>query len=148
MKNKLTNDVALLAEMIKDQNSKYKVDTFWKSYEYSNVAKIKHYDLKKLLQFSNSFGAVSSKRYTILGTYLIRLYFGILIKIKKYLKIDLAFPKIFRTLNFFNYTIDDHKLTRANYSHFIFKMIGSFPNSDKLLNIKDDLVWNPLYTFE
>ena len=148
MKNKLTNDLSLLEEMIKDQNSKYKVDPFWKNYEYSNVTKIKHFDLKKLLQFSNSFGATSSKRYTILGTYFIRLYFGILIKIKKYLKIDLAFPKIFKTLNFFNYTIDDHKLTRAIYSQFIFKLIDSFPNSDKLLNIKDDLVWNPIDTFE
>mgnify|MGYP000026438482 CR=1 FL=1 len=49
MKNKLTNDLSLLEEMIKDQNSKYKVDPFWKNYEYSNVAKIKHFDLKKLL---------------------------------------------------------------------------------------------------
>ena len=47
MKNKLTNDLSLLEEMIKDQNSKYKVDPFWKNYEYSNVTKIKHFDLKK-----------------------------------------------------------------------------------------------------
>ena len=40
MKNKLTNDLSLLEEMIKDQNSKYKVDPFWKNYEYSNVTKI------------------------------------------------------------------------------------------------------------
>ena len=148
MKNKLTNDVSILEEMIKDQNSKYKVDPFWKNYEYSNVAKIKHFDLKKFLQLSNSFGVSSSTRYTILGTFFIRVYFGILIKIKKYLKIDLAFPKIFKILNFFNYTIDDHKLTRVNYFRFIFKLIDSFPNSDKLLNIKDDLVWNPIDTFE
>ena len=148
MKNKLTNDLSLLEEMIKDQNSKYKVDPFWKKYEYSNIAKIKHFDLKELLQFTNSFGLQSSKRYTTFGNHFIRFYFGILIKIKKYLKIDLAFPKIFKTLNFFNYTIDDHKLTRTNYSHFIFKLIDSFPNSDKLLNIKDDLVWNPIDTFE
>ena len=63
MKNKLTNDLSLLEEMIKDQNSKYTVDPFWKNYEYSNVTKIKHFDLKKFLQFSNSFGVVSSKRY-------------------------------------------------------------------------------------
>ena len=44
MKNKLTNDLSLLEEMIKDKNSKYKVDPFWKNYEYSNIAKIKHFD--------------------------------------------------------------------------------------------------------
>jgi len=148
MKNKLTNDLSLLEEMIRDQNSKYKVDPFWKNYEYSNVTKIKHFDLKKFLQFSNSFGVSSSTRYTTLGTFFIRVYFGILIKIKKYFKVDLVFPKIFKTLNFFNYTIDDHKLTRANYSSFIFKLIDSFPDSDKLLNIKDDLVLNPIDTFE
>ena len=86
MKNKLTNDLSLLEEMIKDQNSKYKVDPFWKNYEYSNIAKIKHFDLKELLQFDNSFGLHSSKRYTTFGNYFIRFYFGILIKIKKYLK--------------------------------------------------------------
>ena len=148
MKSKLTNDLPLLDEMIKDLNSNYEVDPFWKNYEYINIAKIKHYDLKKFLQFQNSFGTTSSINYNIIGKYFIRFYFGILIKIKKYLKIDLAFPKIFKTLNFFNYTIDDHKLTRANYSHFIFKLIDSFPTSNKLLNIKDDLVWNPIDRFK
>ena len=148
MKNKLTNDLQLLAEMTKDLNSKYKVDPFWKSYEYTNIAKIKHYDLKKLLQFSNSFGVSSSKRYTNLGKYFVRFYFGILAKIKKYLNLDLAFPKIFKFLNFFNYTIDDHKLTRVSYSAFILRLIDSHPDSNKLLNIKDDLVWNPIDTFD
>ena len=97
MKNKLTNDLSLLEEMIKDQNSKYKVDPFWKNYEYSNIAKIKHFDLKELLQFSNSFGLHSSKRYTTFGNHFIRFYFGILIKIKKYLKLVWLFQKF---LNF------------------------------------------------
>ena len=60
MKNKLTNDLSLLEEMIKDQNSKYKVDPFWKNYEYSNVAKIKHalsipYFFLKRIIFINKF---------------------------------------------------------------------------------------------
>ena len=119
MKNKLTNDLSILEEMIKDQNSKYKVDPFWKNYEYSNVAKIKHFDLKKFLQLSNSFGVSSSTRYTILGTFFIRVYFGILIKIKKYLKIDLAFPKIFKTDSLLKALIDLNLLCVISITHWV-----------------------------
>ena len=146
MKNKLTNDLSLLTEMIKDQNSKYKVDPFWSNYEYSTISKIKHFDLKKFLQFSNSFGVTSSQRYSFFGNYFHKIYFGILKRFKQNFGIDLALPSVFKILNFFNYTIDDPKLIRANFSQLIFQLINSLPNADKLLKIKDDLIWNPVDT--
>lgn len=148
MKKKITDDLILLKTMIKDQSKKYKVDPFWSNYEYLTISKIKHLNLEKFLQFTNSFGGITSIRYSFLGNYFIRFYFGILSKFKKYLKIDLSFPYIFKTLNLFNYKVDDPKLSRKNLSKLIFKLINTLPGAEKLLEINDDLVWSPVDVLE
>ena len=75
MKKKIKDDVQLLNEMVKDQESSYKVDPFWENYSYPNITKIKHLNLKNFLQFTNSFGILSSKRYSFLGKFFFKSIF-------------------------------------------------------------------------
>ena len=78
MKTKLKNDLSLLKEMMQDQSSRYKVDPFCSNYEYSTISKINHFGLEGFLQFSNSFGISSSKRYSYFGRYFNAVFFSAL----------------------------------------------------------------------
>lgn len=148
MKKKIKDDVQLLNEMVKDQESSYKVDPFWENYAYPNITKIKHLNLKNFLQFTNSFGILSSKRYTFLGKFFLRVYFGILIKIKRNFKYDISFPNIFKILNYLNFTTNDYTLSKKNYNSFILKLINSQPNSSKILDLNDELIFEPKDTIK
>ena len=141
MNNRIIDDFPLCNEMMEDLSNKYQVDTFWKNYESMNVSLIKHYGLKNFRHRPNSYGGISTKKSIIpKGLLLYKIINKLLRGLDKYLGIDwLRFP----FLDVFNYSVDDPKGIRENYSGLILEMINLLPDADNLLNIRDDLVGNP-----
>ena len=141
MNNRIIDDFPLCNEMMEDLSNKYQVDTFWKNYESMNVSLIKHYGLKNFRHRPNSYGGISTKKSIIpKGLLLYKIINKLLRGLDKYLGIDwLRFP----FLDVFNYSVDDPKGIRENYSRLILEMINLLPDADNLLNIRDDLVGNP-----
>ena len=141
MKKRIIDDLPLCNEMMEDLSNKYQVDTFWKNYQSMNVTLIKHYGLKSFRQRPNSYGGISTKKSIIpKGILLYKIINKLLRGLDKYIGIDwLRFP----FLDVFNFTVDDSRAIRKNYSRLILEMINLLPDGDKLLNIRDDLVGNP-----
>ena len=143
MKNKITDDLPLCKEMMKDLSNQYEIDTFWNDYESTSISLIKHYGLKNFRGQRSIWGGGPDTKKSLIpkGRFLNRIITSMLRKLDKYFSIDWLRLPFF---DIFNYAVvDDSKGIRESYGNFILEMINFFPDADRLLNLKDDLLGNP-----
>jgi putative sugar O-methyltransferase len=131
----IVEDNNLLDSMMNDLwSQRTEVDPFWKSYESTNVARLKNHGLSNFLNRPASFGNMG---YT---------------KVSKY-------PFLFRAINFVNtrflkngkspfsphiFDVESPERIRSTYGNFILQlMLENVQNADKLKLLDDSLIGNP-----
>ena len=142
----ISDDLALLEDMMMDLNKNYQVDTFWSNYQFDNHFRLKHFGLKDFRKLPNSYGGLSTVKSNFPGS---KLALRIFYKIIRDLKLDWLPISIKRFLYIVFYAPrDDPSLIYTCYGGVILELINTLPHGDKLLEVQDSLSGKPTQTLE
>jgi putative sugar O-methyltransferase len=145
--NQIEDNDKLLENMMNDfwkQEEIYQADTFWKGYENLNLTVLRDYGLSNFLNRPNSFGNAIA-RDSIIPSYII-------LRLNRFLgKIAYTCKKMGikrHPFDVYDWIKDKPAGIRQLFGTLIFEILYTIPNGNRLIELNDELIGNPLEKFE